>query len=146
MKGVRPAASRLRSKPAMVFQAFAVDTLLPPNFMTTQGEPDISRLDPSSLPSAKGASSISMLTTVTCLFRLFIFHINRPIHFAGKKKPAWKIRAGLLLAVLILVISRYYRQFHPRTPGAPFVLWIFRRPTSRRHGTMRGCKSFSRLK
>jgi hypothetical protein len=70
----------------MVFQAFAVDTLLPPNFMTTQGEPDISRLDPSSLPSAKGASSISMLTTVTCLFRLFIFHINRPIHFAGKKK------------------------------------------------------------
>jgi hypothetical protein len=47
----------------MVRHASAVETLLPPNFMTTQDEVEISGPDPSITPSSNSASSIGLVIT-----------------------------------------------------------------------------------
>jgi hypothetical protein len=67
---------------AIVRQFSAVDTLLPPNFMTTQGDSAIDRGAPNAALSSKTASGT---------FSLMLALVDET-----KKKPARKLLAGLL--------------------------------------------------
>ena len=80
MTGLRPSSRRARTSWAIVFQLSAVDTLLPPNFMTTQGDVATSSGAPNALPSSKPASTNDLL----------IADYDLVIHHLTKKNPQGK--------------------------------------------------------
>ena len=114
------------SNDAIVFQFSALATLLPPNFMTTQGD---SRCPPVRPVRRRLRTQLRN----RCCTHLTLFA------YAIRQKKTRQVDLAGLLTMSELYISRYSCHSHPRTSGAPCIYCVLSRRIARGGGTIRGC-------